>query len=78
MIELSIYEINVWPKKYIYIYILKHTLIIRSKQEKENKKIFIEIFYRSIRKIYQILLLNNTSNLNNKRVGIIENLVTST
>lgn len=77
MIELSIYEINVWPKKYIYIYILKHNLIIRSKQEKENKKIFIEIFYRSIRKIYQILLLNNTS-LNNKRVGIIENLVTST
>lgn len=75
MIELSIYEINVWPKKYIYI--LKHNLIIRSKQEKENKKIFIEIFYRSIRKIYQILLLNNTS-LNNKRVGIIENLVTST
>lgn len=59
------------------IYILKHNLIIRSKQEKENKKIFIEIFYRSIRKIYQILLLNNTS-LNNKRVGIIENLVTST
>lgn len=75
MIELSIYEINVWPKKYIYI--LKHNLIIRSKQEKENKKIFIEIFYRFIRKIYQILLLNNTS-LNNKRVGIIENLVTST
>lgn len=64
MIELSIYEINVWPKKYIYI--LKHNLIIRSKQEKENKKIFIEIFYRFIRKIYQILLLNNTS-LNNKR-----------
>lgn len=59
------------------IYILKHNLIIRSKQEKENKKIFIEIFYRFIRKIYQILLLNNTS-LNNKRVGIIENLVTST
>lgn len=59
------------------IYILRHNLIIRSKQEKENKKIFIEIFYRSIRKIYQILLLNNTS-LNNKRVGIIENLVTST
>lgn len=63
-------------RRNIYIYILKH-LIIRSKQEKENKKIFIEIFYRSIRKIYQILLLNNTS-LNNKRVGIIENLVTST
>lgn len=64
-------------RRNIYIYILKHNLIIRSKQEKENKKIFIEIFYRSIRKIYQILLLNNTS-LNNKRVGIIENLVTST
>lgn len=69
--------ILMFGRRNIYIYILKHNLIIRSKQEKENKKIFIEIFYRSIRKIYQILLLNNTS-LNNKRVGIIENLVTST